>query len=467
MKEIVTFFSFYTDSKSSCLCISEIGAGTNFKVLLLSWRPRFNIAGLYLQVSQVTRAAFQLSDRNIHVSEYFYCISPHILIILHGVFRFTENNHFLFFKLVNSVKTSFFQTMASTFLTETWRIGCHSDWKFIFFDNLSLETTNHGMFRRTDQIQIFIFNLIHHCFHFRKGHNACNNIGMNHEWWNCICESLGNHVISCIGKHCFMKTCNIASQIIETFTGCSSCRFLVQTIDGMENISMIRNLIIRNSWFAESLFFYIFTVILTDRYRWINDVWNGVHSCLDFFVQNSFSFFQRLHLISHFLNLSLDFFSFFSLTVLHQSADFLGHTITISAKSITLLFNFSYFLIKCDDFINHRNLFILELLTDIFFNKFRIFSDKLNINHCFLLVVQNKKHHRIKGRSAAVPPFLHEIVSRESIHTSSLRITVVAGNDWFHSRTDSSFSALVHIIHQFSVCCTSRVLLPFFALETL
>ena len=39
-------------------------------------------------------------------------------------FWFTNNYHFLFFKLVNSIYTSFFQSMCTFFFSKTWRITC-------------------------------------------------------------------------------------------------------------------------------------------------------------------------------------------------------------------------------------------------------------------------------------------------------------------------------------------------------
>ena len=41
------------DVEAAGLCIRKIGAGTDFKILLLTRRPGFNITGFYLQIGMI------------------------------------------------------------------------------------------------------------------------------------------------------------------------------------------------------------------------------------------------------------------------------------------------------------------------------------------------------------------------------------------------------------------------------
>ena len=58
--------TLYSDAQSSCLSVSQIGAASNLKILLLTRAPCLNVIGLDLQISQISRAAFDSSYRNIH-----------------------------------------------------------------------------------------------------------------------------------------------------------------------------------------------------------------------------------------------------------------------------------------------------------------------------------------------------------------------------------------------------------------
>ena len=75
MSEIFTVFTVYTDFQSSGLCITQVRAASYFEVFLLSWRPCFYVDRFHFQVSQVTGAAFQSTNRNIQSTEQFYGVS--------------------------------------------------------------------------------------------------------------------------------------------------------------------------------------------------------------------------------------------------------------------------------------------------------------------------------------------------------------------------------------------------------
>ena len=84
MCEILTIFTIYTDFQSSCLCITQVGAASYFKVFLLSWRPCLYIDGFYFQISQITGTAFQSTNRDIQGTEQLNSVLPqlsnHILL---------------------------------------------------------------------------------------------------------------------------------------------------------------------------------------------------------------------------------------------------------------------------------------------------------------------------------------------------------------------------------------------------
>ena len=195
-------FPSYAHFQAPCLRISKVGAGAYFKILLLSGRPCFYITGFYFEVCQIAGAAFQLSYRDVETAEEFYGKSPHFFIPGHGIFRFADDNHFLLFKLVNSVDTSFFNTMGSLFFSEAGRIAGKRLRKGFLRNNLVDKLTNHGVLGGADQIEILPFNFIHHGFHICLAHDTFYNISMNHKRRNAIRKALVDHKIAGIGQNC-------------------------------------------------------------------------------------------------------------------------------------------------------------------------------------------------------------------------------------------------------------------------
>jgi len=61
---------------------------------------------ILLQVSQVTRAALQSTNRDIHGTEQVYGVLPQFVIPHHAVFRFADNNHLLFLELMDTINTT-------------------------------------------------------------------------------------------------------------------------------------------------------------------------------------------------------------------------------------------------------------------------------------------------------------------------------------------------------------------------
>ena len=49
--------ALHTDTKASCLCVTEVGAAADFEILLLTGRPCLNVDGLLLQIWQIAGAA--------------------------------------------------------------------------------------------------------------------------------------------------------------------------------------------------------------------------------------------------------------------------------------------------------------------------------------------------------------------------------------------------------------------------
>ena len=151
-KVFISVFSLYPDSKPSCLCIAQIRTASNLKILFLPWRPCLYVAGLHFQVCQIPGAALKRTHRYIQRAEQIYRIFPQLVVPIRAFFRFAHNNHFLFFKLMDTVNASLLNSMSAFFFTETWRIARESLRKLILIQHCINEFSNHRMLTCTDQI---------------------------------------------------------------------------------------------------------------------------------------------------------------------------------------------------------------------------------------------------------------------------------------------------------------------------
>ena len=374
MYQISSIFTLGSDTQSSCLRITQGRTGTNLEILLLSGTPCFHVAGFYFQICQITTTTLQGTNGYIQTAEEFYGVGPHLVIPIHGILRLTQNYHLLLFELVYTVYTSLLDAVGTYFLTEARRIRSHGNGQALLFYDLTLELTDHGMLGSTDQVQILSFNLIHHGFHFCKAHNAVYYAAADHERRNAIGESLIDHEVSRIADHCRMDSCCITHQIIETITAGTSCTLLIQTVQTIQDICMIRNLKIRNYGLAEFLDLYVLAVVLTDRHRFINDIGNDHHDLGDLLLQfglGSFQFSQTLCTGRYFCFLG---FCLFLFALTHQCTDFFGNTVSGCTQIICFLLCLSALGIQCDHLIYQGELFILEFFADVLLDHLGIFS---------------------------------------------------------------------------------------------
>ena len=112
-KILFAVLTVHADLKASCLCVAEVGAGTDFKILLLARRPCLYVNGLDLQICKVTGAALKCADRNIQSAEQVDCVLPELIEPHRAVFRLADNDHFLLLELVNSVDAALFDTVST------------------------------------------------------------------------------------------------------------------------------------------------------------------------------------------------------------------------------------------------------------------------------------------------------------------------------------------------------------------
>ena len=378
-KIFLAIFSVYTDFQTTCLCITKVGAASYLKVFLLSWRPCFNIQGFHFQVCQVTRAAFQCTNRNIQGTKQINSVLPQFVKPHLAVLWIANYDHLLLLKLVDTVNASLFKSMSTFLFTEAWRITCKSFWKLFFRNDLVNKFTNHRMLTGSDQVQILTFDLVHHGIHLSEAHNTCNNVTSDHERRYTVCESSVNHEITCICNNCRMKSCDIPHQIIETITSNTSCAIKVDSVKSFHDFCMIRNFEVRNNRFTKFLNLNVLAVIFTNRYRWVNDIRDYHHILQKLFLNFFLSLGKFLNTLTGSCNLFLNFLCFILLSLAHKSTNLFGNFISLCTKSFYFLFDLAVFLIQLQNLVNQLQFAILEFIADVLLYDFRVLSHKFDV----------------------------------------------------------------------------------------
>ena len=329
MREILALFPVDTDFQTACLCVAQVGAASYLEVLLLTRRPCFYVYRLHLQVSQVTGAALQRTYRDVHGAEQVYGILPQTIKPHLAVLRLADYDHFLLFKLVNTVYASLLQAVGTLLLTEARRIAGQSLWQLILLQDAVDEFSDHRMLAGTDQIQILALDLVHHSVHLRKAHNAGNHVAADHERRYAIGKASVNHEITGIGQHCGMQSRNIAHQVIESVSGYLSCAVQIDAVETLHNLGVVRNLEIRNYRLAVTLNLYVLAVVFPDRYTRVNDVRDSHHILQDLLIQLFFLLGKLCQTVCLCSYLLLNFLCLFLLALAHQRADLLGQLVTL------------------------------------------------------------------------------------------------------------------------------------------
>ena len=117
-KVLLAVCAVYADLEAASLCVTEVGAAANFEVFLLTGRPSLNVDGFYLEVCEVTGAAFECTNGNIESTEEVNGVFPELVKPVGAFLGLADNDHFLLFELVDTVNASFLDTVSALLLTE-------------------------------------------------------------------------------------------------------------------------------------------------------------------------------------------------------------------------------------------------------------------------------------------------------------------------------------------------------------
>ena len=172
---------------------------------------------------------------------------------------------------------------------------------------------------------------------------------------------------------------------------------------------MIGNFKVRNERLTETLDLNIFRIVFADRNGRIDDVRDHHHILEDDLVRFLLNGVELLEALSHRIDLCLDFFDLchlggIFLGLSHEFSDLFGEFLSLRADLICLALCGATLFIIFNYFIDKGKFHILKLFANILFDDFRIFSQKLNINH-FLSPSLFRLYYCITARNI-IPCFL-------------------------------------------------------------
>ena len=180
-----------------------------------------------------------------------------------------------------------------------------------------------------------------------------------------------------------MQSRDISLEVIEAVAGDPSGGIQIDTVKALHDLCVIRNLKIRHDRIAELLQLDIFGIILADRNLVRDHLRDDHHVLVDDFLRlflDAVQFLQSLRVCRHLLLQSLGLFPF---SFLHQRADLFADRVFLRTDAVSLCLCLSGLCILGDHFVYQRQFLILKLLPDVLFDRLRIFSDELNIEHNF------------------------------------------------------------------------------------
>ena len=181
-----------------------------------------------------------------------------------------------------------------------------------------------------------------------------------------------------------MQARDVALEVVEAVARGAARRIQVDAVKRLHDVNMIRDFIIRNDRVAKALKLDVLGVVLADRDRGVDDIRNDHHAAADFLLILLLVRLELLHLVRHGLDLGLDLFGLILQALGHQAADLLGLLVALGAQLVAAGLGRAELGVKVDDLIDQRQLFVLELLLDVFLDCVRVLADKFDIQHGFI-----------------------------------------------------------------------------------
>ena len=194
-----------------------------------------------------------------------------------------------------------------------------------------------------------------------------------------------------------MEPGDVAQQVVEAHAGDSAGAVLVDAVEGLHDVHMVGDGEVRYHGVSEALHLHVAAVVRADGHGGVNDVGDDIEDVPDLPLQLRLQGVQLraagivgldggvvgvdLLLNGGFLPLVG---ALFQLAV--EGAVGLGEAVAVGLQLLHLGDGSPPLGVQGDDLVHQGELFLLELLADVLLDDVRVFPDKLDIQHGFLLL---------------------------------------------------------------------------------
>ena len=377
------------------LCIAQVGAGADFEVFLLAGAPCLDVAALDLQVSQVTGAAVQLTDRDLHAAEQLDGVLPELLVPVSALLGTADDDHLLLLELVDAVDATLLDAVSALLLAEAGAVGSQGQGQRSLIQSLVDEAADHGVLTGADEVEVLALDLVHHGVHLREGHDALHHVAVHHEGRDDIGEPLVDHEVAGIGQNSLVQAGDVAQQIVEAIAGHAACGVHINAVEALHDLGVVRDGEIGHDGLTEALCLNVVGVIGADGHAGVDHLGDGVHDLLDAGGKRCLLGFQLCHLVcvgldggvvgvDLLLQLRLLCLVGALLQLAEQRAVGLAQLVAGSLEGFDLLQALTVLGVLLNDLVHEGELGVLELLLDVFLDRVRVLTDKFDIKHDLL-----------------------------------------------------------------------------------
>ena len=235
-----------------------------------------------------------------------------------------------------------------------------------------------------DEVQVLPLDLVHHGVHVGLGHNALHHIAVDHEGGDAEGEALADHEVPGVGQHRLVEPGDIPHQVVEARAGHPARRVHVHPVEALHNIGVVGDIKLRDDGLAELLHLHVLAVVLPDGDGGVDDVGDLEHDPADLRGQLGFLLLQLGQPVGVGLHLGLGGLRLLQLGgvllgLAHEHPHLLGQLVALGAQVIGLRHGVPVAAVQLNDLIHQGELFLLELLLDVFLDDFRVVPDKFDV----------------------------------------------------------------------------------------
>ena len=209
---------------------------------------------------------------------------------------------------------------------------------------------------------------------------------MDHERRDAECEALVDHKVARVGEHTLVQARDVAEQVVEARAGDAARGVHVDAVEALHDLCVVGNFKIGDLRLAEALDLDIAAVVRADGDAGVDDVRDQQHDLVDLLLILLFELFKLGQAVGVRLDGRLDLFGLFELArvllrLTHQHADLLREGVAAGAQLARLGDGGAVLGVELDDLVDEGELFVLELLLDVFLDLIGIFPQEFHIQH--------------------------------------------------------------------------------------